>query len=183
MLLPITIYGNSVLRKVTSEVTPDDEGLLQFIDNMFETLKKSDGIGLAAPQVNSMRRLFIVDGTPLSDEHPELAEFKQPFINPEITGFSEEEIFAEEGCLSIPGIREEVRRPENITIRYYDRNFKEHEETYSGIAARIIQHEFDHLNGVLFTDRLSPLTKRMLRKKLAAISKGKFEVSYKTVVV
>lgn len=183
MLFPITIYGNSVLRKVTKEVGPQDEGLQEFIDNMFQTLEKSEGIGLAAPQVNSTRRLFIVDGRPIADDKPELADFVRPFINPEIIEFGEEEIYAEEGCLSIPDIREEVRRPQWIKIRYLDRNFNEHVEEYNDVLARIIQHEFDHLNGILFTDRITPLRKRMLRKKLASIARGKFEVSYKTMVV
>lgn len=183
MVFSITIYGNSVLRKVTTEVSPEDKGLDEFITNMFETMEKSDGIGLAAPQVNSTRRVFVVDGTPLADDHPELASFKQAFINPEIIKNGDEEVFAEEGCLSIPNIREEVKRPDYIKIRYKDQHFNEHTEEYTGIASRIIQHELDHLNGVLFTDLISPLRKRMLRKKLNAIAKGKFEVSYKTKVV
>lgn len=183
MVLPITIYGNSVLRKVTEEVSPNDSGLYEFIDSLYETMEKSDGIGLAAPQVNSIRRIFVADGSPLADEHPELADFRKVFINPEIVESGEELVFAEEGCLSIPNIREEVQRPDFIKIRYVDRDFNPHEETYTGIASRIIQHEFDHLNGVLFTDKISPLRKRMLRKKLTGIAKGKFEVTYKTKVV
>ena len=179
MILPVTIYGHPVLRKKTEPVTPGTEGLKEFIDNMFETMYQSDGVGLAAPQVNSRHRLFVVDGSPMGEDDESLKDFKRVFINPEIIERAEEENFAEEGCLSIPGIREEVKRPVSVRMRYQDENLDAHEETITGFAARIIQHEYDHLEGVLFTDKISPLRKRLLRKKLMAIAKGKFNVSYK----
>jgi len=127
-------------------------------------------------------RIFVIDGTPLEEDDPSLKDFKVTFINPEILDRHGDDKTYEEGCLSIPNLREEIVRPEKVRIRYYDRDFNQHEEEYSGIAARIIQHEYDHLQGVLFTDKVAPLKKRMLRNKLNAIAKGKFEVSYKVKV-
>ena len=182
MILPIYVYGSPVLRKVSREVEKDEEGLDQFIRDLWETMKHSDGIGLAAPQVGKSIRIFVIDGTPLEEDDPSLKDFKKVFINPEIVDHNEEEKTYEEGCLSIPNLRDEVVRPGKVTIRYHDENFNVLEEEYGGIAARIIQHEYDHLEGVLFTDRIAPLKKRLLRGKLNAIAKGKFSVNYKVKV-
>jgi peptide deformylase len=182
MILPIYVYGSPVLRKVAREVEKDEEGLDEFIQYLWETMKRSDGIGLAAPQVGRSIRIFVIDGTPLEEDDPSLKDFKKVFINPKITTYFEEEKTYEEGCLSIPNLRDEVVRPEKVTIKYYDQEFNEYEETYGGIAARIIQHEYDHLEGILFTDRIAPLKKRLLRSKLNAIAKGKFNVDYKVKI-
>jgi len=182
MTLPIYVYGSPVLRKVARPVEQNEEGLDEFIDNLWDTMYQSDGIGLASPQVGKSVRIFVIDGTPLEEDDPSLKDFKVTFINPEILDRHGDDKTYEEGCLSIPNLREEIVRPEKVRIRYYDRDFNQHEEEYSGIAARIIQHEYDHLQGVLFTDKVAPLKKRMLRNKLNAIAKGKFEVSYKVKV-
>ncbi|MFP4526190.1 MAG: peptide deformylase [bacterium] len=182
MILPIYIYGSPVLRKVAKEVNQDEEELDSFIDELWETMKRSDGIGLAAPQVGKSKRIFVIDGTPLEEDDPGLKDFRKVFINPEITHRNDTEKTYEEGCLSIPNLRDEVIRPEKIRIEYYDRDFNFHDEEYGGIAARIIQHEYDHLEGILFTDRIAPLKKRLLRGKLNAIAKGKFNVNYKVKV-
>jgi len=182
MTLPIYVYGSPVLRKVARPVEQNEEGLEDFIDNLWDTMYQSDGIGLASPQVGKSVRIFVIDGTPLEEDDPSLKDFKVTFINPEILDRQGDDKTYEEGCLSIPNIREEIVRPEKVRIRYYDRDWNLHEEEYGGIAARIIQHEYDHLQGVLFTDKVAPLKKRMLRNKLNAISKGKFDVSYKVKV-
>ena len=178
MILPIYLYGQPILRKPTEEIVQTPE-LKQFIADMFETLTQADGCGLAAPQVGKNWRLFIVDGTELAEDYPDCADFKQVFINPEILEESEETCTYSEGCLSLPGISENVVRPETITIRYLDEDFKEHEETFSGFRARIVQHEYDHLEGHVFTDRISPIRKTFTRNKLAAIAKGKVGARYK----
>ncbi|MBS3806443.1 MAG: peptide deformylase [Bacteroidales bacterium] len=182
MTLPIYVYGSPVLRKVARPVEQNEEGLEEFIDNLWDTMYKSDGIGLASPQVGKSVRIFVIDGTPLAEDDPSLKDLKVTFVNPEILERHGDDKTYEEGCLSIPNLREEIVRPEKVRIRYYDRHFNQHEEEYVGIAARIIQHEYDHLQGVLFTDKVAPLKKRMLRNKLNAIAKGKFEVSYKVKV-
>lgn len=182
MILPIYVYGSPVLRKVAREVDKSEEGLSEFIDTLWETMKHSDGIGLAAPQVGKSVRIFVVDGTPLEEDDPTLKDFRKVFINPKIVDNNEEDKTYEEGCLSIPNIRDEVIRPEKITLQYYDRGFNLHEEKFGGIAARIIQHEYDHLEGILFTDKIAPLKKRLLKGKLNAIAKGKFSVNYKVKV-
>lgn len=182
MTLPIYVYGSPVLRKVARTVEREEEDLQEFIGNLWDTMYHSDGIGLAAPQVGKSFRIFVIDGSPLEEDDPSLKGLKTTFINPEILERGGDETTYEEGCLSIPNLREEIVRPERVRIRYYDRDFNLHEEAYDGIAARIIQHEYDHLEGILFTDRVAPLKKRMLRNKLNAIAKGKFEVSYKVRV-
>lgn len=178
MILPIYLYGQPILRKPTEEIVQTPE-LKQFIADMFETLTQADGCGLAAPQVGKNWRLFIVDGTELAEDYPDCADFKQVFINPEILEESEETCTYSEGCLSLPGISENVVRPETITIRYLDDDFQEHKETFSGFRARIVQHEYDHLEGHVFTDRISPIRKTFTRNKLAAIAKGKVVARYK----
>lgn len=182
MTYPILIYGHPVLRKVSEDIDKDNPGLQQLIDDLFETMYKSEGVGLAAPQIGKSIRLFIIDGTPYADDAPELANFKKVFINAHITEKSGDFELMSEGCLSIPNLREEVNREAHIRIQYYDRDWIFHDETYEGYIARIIQHEYDHLDGILFTDRVSPLRKRLLRGKLTAISKGKFDADYRTIL-
>ena len=182
MILPVYVYGSQVLRKVAKNIDLDYNGLSELIDNMFETMYDSDGVGLAAPQIGKSIRLFIIDASPLEEDDPSLKGFKKVFINPQIMERTGENWVYNEGCLSIPDIREEVERPDIIKIKYQDENFNPKEETYEGIKARIIQHEYDHLDGVLFVDKLSPIRKKLLKGKLSAISKGKFEASYKTKI-
>lgn len=179
MIYPVYIYGSSVLRKVAEDITPDYPNLSQLISNMFDTMYQSDGIGLAAPQVGLSIRLFVVDGTPLADDDPSVQSFKKVFINAHIVERFDEVVRYSEGCLSIPNIHEEVERESKIRIKYVDENFQPHEEEYSGMAARIIQHEYDHLDGILFVDRLSAIRRQLLRSKLTAIAKGKFNADYK----
>ncbi len=185
MILPIVAYGTPVLKKKGSDITPDYPALEQLLENMWETMYEANGVGLAAPQVGIAIRLFLVDASPFADddelteeEQKQLTGFKKVFINPQIEESGEEWAF-NEGCLSIPDIREDVYRQEEIQIRYWDENFKEHTEQYSGLAARVIQHEYDHIEGVLFTDKLSPLKKRLIKGKLNNIAKGNIDVDYK----
>ena len=182
MVYPIYIYGHPVLRKISDDIQKDYEGLDKLIENMFETMHKADGVGLAAPQIGKSIRVFIVDGTGLADEEPELADFKKTFINADIIETSGEIVPMNEGCLSIPKIREDVNRKSRIHIKYYDENWEFHDEVIEGFKARIIQHEYDHLDGILFTDKMSPIRKRLLKSKLAGLSRGKFEVDYRTVL-
>ena len=185
MILPIVAYGTPVLKKKGSDISPDYPAFEQLLENMWETMYEANGVGLAAPQVGIAIRLFIVDASPFADddelteeEQKQLTGFKKVFINPQIEESGEEWAF-NEGCLSIPDIREDVYRQEEIQIRYWDENFKEHTEQYSGLAARVIQHEYDHIEGVLFTDKLSPLKKRLIKGKLNNIAKGNIDVDYK----
>lgn len=187
MILPIVAYGDPVLKKEAEEINKDYPELGELIANMFETMYEASGVGLAAPQVGKSIRLFIVDGSPFAegDEEEEdpkaigMENFKKVFINPVIEDESGEEWGFNEGCLSIPKIREEVFRKEKLGISYYDENWNFKEEAYDGYAARIIQHEYDHIEGILFTDHLSPLKKRLLNKRLQNISKGEIDVDYK----
>lgn len=186
MVLPIIAYGDPVLRKETEELTKEYPKLGAVLENMFETMYEARGIGLAAPQVNLPIRLFIVDATPFEDdenlteeERNFLATFKKVFINARIVEESGDEWAFNEGCLSIPEVREDVFRQPEIVIEYYDENFKKHKETFKGIVARIIQHEYDHIEGILFTDKLSPLKKRLIKSKLSNISKGKVITDYR----
>jgi len=181
MMLPVTAYGLPILRKVAEEIDKDYPDLDQFIKDMFETMYVSDGIGLAAPQVNRSIRLFIIDGTPFADKMPEMADFKKVFINPYILEESGKNVSMDEGCLSIPNIREDVNRQDEVTIEYFDENWELKEEKYTGFAARVIQHEYDHLEGIMFTDKISPLRKTLIRRKLQDISKGKVDVSYRMI--
>ena len=185
MILPIVAYGTPVLKKKGSDISPDYPAFEQLLENMWETMYEANGVGLAAPQVGIAIRLFLVDASPFADddelteeEQKQLTGFKKVFINPQIEESGEEWAF-NEGCLSIPDIREDVYRQEEIQIRYWDENFKEHTEQYSGLAARVIQHEYDHIEGVLFTDKLSPLKKRLIKGKLNNIAKGNIDVDYK----
>jgi peptide deformylase len=182
MTYPIVIYGHSILRKVAEDIDRDYPDLQQVIADLFETMYKSEGLGLAAPQIGKSIRIFVIDGAPVADEEPELAKFKKAFINAHIVEKCGELKPMTEGCLSIPHLREEVNRESHIRIKYYDENWDFHDEVYDGYKARIIQHEYDHLDGILFTDKVNPLRKRLLKSKLTAISKGRFEADYKTIL-
>lgn len=183
MFLPIYIYGSTVLRKAAVDITPDYPDLKKFIADLWETMYEADGVGLAAPQVGKSIRVFVVDATPWADEEPELANFKKTFINAQIYERFGEEWRFNEGCLSLPGIHEDVMRPEGIKIRYVDENFVEHDEEFTGYAARVIQHEYDHLDGKLFVDHLTPLRRTLLKGKLSALTKGNVRVGYKCKLV
>jgi peptide deformylase len=182
MVYPIVIYGHPVLRKVAEDIDKDYPGLDHIIDDLFDTLYRSEGLGLAAPQIGKSIRLFVIDGKPVAEDEPELGDFKRVFINAHVTEKFGDMKLMSEGCLSIPNLREEVNRESHIRITYYDENWQFYDEEYDGYKARIIQHEYDHLDGILFTDKVSPLRKRLLKGKLNAISKGKFEANYKTVL-
>lgn len=190
MILPIVAYGTPILKKVAEEIDENFEGLAELIPNMYETMYEASGVGLAAPQIGLSIRLFIVDASPFAEreegEEPDplaegLENFKKVFINPIIEKQWGDEWGFNEGCLSIPNIREEVMRKSTIKISYYDENWNYFEEEYAGYAARIIQHEYDHVEGILFTDHLSPLKKRILKKKLVNIAKGDTDVPYRMV--
>ena len=186
MILPIIAYGDPILRKVGKEIDKDYHNLKELIDNMTETMHSAKGVGLAAPQVGKTIRLFIIDASPFEEneeleegERAFLKDFKGVFINPKIINEDGGEWAFNEGCLSIPNINEDVFREEKISIEYLDENFQTHKKTLDGLAARIFQHEYDHIDGILFTDKLSSLKKRLLKKKLANISKGNIEVAYR----
>jgi peptide deformylase len=176
MILPIV-----ALRKMCSDISPDYPEFDTILANMWETMYEANGVGLAAPQVNKGIRLFLIDTTPFFDDEEEIKEVivKQAFINARILEESGEEWEFNEGCLSIPDLREDVSRKSTITIEYMDENFEKHTATYDGLTARVIQHEYDHINGILFTDKLTALRKRMIKGKLMDISKGKVNSTYK----
>ncbi|ALM21567.1 peptide deformylase [Nonlabens tegetincola] len=186
MIYPVVAYGDPVLRKVAKDIPQDYPKLKEIIENMWETMYGASGVGLAAPQVGMPLRLFVIDATPFADdeelteeERNQLTGFKKVFINAQIEEENGDEWAFNEGCLSIPNVREDVFRPEEVTISYLDENFNKHTETYTGLAARVIQHEYDHIEGILFTDKLSSLKKRLIKGKLANISKGKVRVDYR----
>lgn len=179
MILPIVAYGDPVLRKVAEDISEDHEGLSELLDNMWETMYAAEGVGIAAPQIGKALRIFVVDASPFAEEEPGLEGFKKVFINAEIIEESGEEWPFKEGCLSIPKIRENVNRQETIKIKYQDENFNIFEEEYSGLAARVIQHEYDHIEGILFTDKINPLKKQMIKRKLTDITKGNIKIGYR----
>jgi len=179
MVYPIVVYGDPILRKRAADIPKDFPTLRQLIQDMFDTMYAAHGIGLAAPQIGKGIRLFVVDGTTLEEEEEDMTGFKKVFINPQILDEIGTPWAFEEGCLSIPNIRENVSRQETVRIRYFDEEWKSKEEEYSGIKARIIQHEYDHLDGKLFIDYLSPLKKRLLKGKLTNISKGDVDTEYR----
>lgn len=183
MVLPVYVYGMSVLRKITQDIPEDFEGLDQLIEDMFDTMKASDGVGLAGPQVGKNLRIFIVDASDVADEHDEqgLKDFRKVFINPYIMETSGKPWPFEEGCLSLPNIREEVIRPEKVKIEYYDENWVLKEEEYDGFKARVIQHEYDHLDGKLFVDHISPIRRKLLGARLNSISKGRVDCDYRII--
>ena len=194
MVLPIVVYGDPVLRKKCVDIEKDYTNLSQLIKDMYETMYEANGVGLAAPQINKAIRLFVVDTSPFAevdeDEEPEFTAeemrqmdgFKKTFINAQIIEEIGEEWKFNEGCLSIPKVREDVLRKPTLTIEYYDEKFKKHTETYDGLIARVIQHEYDHIEGVLFTDKINPFKRKLITGKLTDISKGKFRADYKTRV-
>ncbi|MCT4614686.1 MAG: peptide deformylase [Marinifilaceae bacterium] len=196
MILPITIYGHPVLRKIAKDIDNEYPDLENFINNMWETMYYSDGVGLAAPQVGKSIRMFVIDYNP-ENEDEDIAEtdsdsnsdiidgnkpFKRCFINAQITERFGDEVIYPEGCLSIPGLNENVKRPDTITIEYYDENWVFHKETYTGFGARVIQHEYDHLEGKVYTDHIAPIRKRLIKGKLNSISKGKFKAKYRYIL-
>ena len=179
MIYPIYLYGSSVLRKPSEEVSHDYPELQQLINDMFDTMASADGVGLAAPQIGKSLRLFVIDLTPYEDDFEPDFKMKHVFINPDIYGYSSDLESYLEGCLSVPGINEDVMRPINIRIRYYDENWKEHDEEFDGMLARVIQHEYDHVEGKIFVDHLTPLRKTLLKSKLASMMKGKSTAIYR----
>ena len=195
MILPIVVYGDPVLRKIGQNIDKNYEGLEQLLKDMFETMYKANGVGLAAPQVGRAIRLFIVDTHPFVDnedgddddeftpeQRKQLKAFKKVFINAKMLNETGKEWKFNEGCLSIPKIREDVNRLPEIELEYYDEQFKKHVEKFDGVIARVIQHEYDHIEGVLFTDKISPFKRKMISGKLNDISKGKINADYKTKV-
>jgi len=181
MIYPIVVYGDPVLKKMATDFLPEEkERVSKLIEDMFETMYNAHGVGLAAPQIGYSKRLFVVDGEALDEK--ECKGFKKAFINPVITNEHGKEWEFEEGCLSIPGLREFVSRPETLSIKYLDENWVERVEEFSGMKARIIQHEYDHIEGVLFTDKLSGFKKRLIQGKLTKISKGHTDANYKIKV-
>ena len=181
MILPVVAYGHPVLKKIAEEIEPDYPGLQQLIADMFETMYHSEGVGLAAPQINKSIRLFVIDADPFQETYPEAKGFKKVFINPEIVVVSEEKWTFREGCLSLPDMNEDVERPAKVTVNYLDENFVEHEEEFDGICARVFQHEYDHLEGKVYVDRVAPMRKMMLKNKLRNISEGNVYVDYKMI--
>ncbi len=186
MKFPILAYGHPTLRKVAKDISPDYPDIQKLIDEMFEAMYESSGVGLAAPQIGKSIRLFVIDAEPFAELYKDMTEVqkeqlkgKRVFINAKILEETGKEWAFTEGCLSIPGINEDVIRQEKIKIKYLDRDFKEHIEEIDGILARVIQHEYDHLDGILFTDHLSSFKKRLLKRKLENISKGKVNVDYR----
>ena len=181
MILPIYVYGQPVLRKVAEDITPDYPELKTLITNMWETLADSEGIGLAAPQVGLDIRLVVIDLDPLSEDLPEYKDFRQVYINAHIVEYDETNTDAsEEGCLSLPAIHEKVIRPTRIRVQWMDENFQAHDEWIDGYLARVMQHEFDHLDGKMFIDRISPLRKQLIKSKLKALTQGRYRCGYKT---
>ena len=182
MILPIYTYGQPVLRKEAEDLEPDYPELKALVQNMFETNERADGVGLAAPQIGLPIRVVIVDLTPLAEDNPEYADFKRAYINGYIVEEEGETILMDEGCLSLPGIHEKVPRAEKVRIQYVDEDFVEHDEWVEGFLARVIQHEFDHLDGKVFTDRISPLRRQMNKAKFNALLTGKVRCDYKVKV-
>lgn len=199
MILPVVVYGDPVLRKVATDIDKDYPALDKLIADMFETMYNANGVGIAAPQIGKSIRLFVIDASPFAerdedDEEEEddeklskeelefLKNFKRVFINPKILKEEGESWKFNEGCLSLPKIREDVERQEEVTIEYYDGHFKKHKEVLNGLAARVVQHEYDHIEGKLFTDRISAFKRKLLSGKLNDITKGKFSADYKTKV-
>ena len=180
MIFPIVLYGDPVLKKKASEIAEGDESVKDFVESMFETMYAAQGVGLAAPQVGQSLRVFVVDTSPMEDG--EEGGLKKAFINPIIIEEIGEEWAFEEGCLSIPGVRADVNRKPQVKIEYFDENWELHEETFDGMKARVIQHEYDHIEGKLFTDYLTPFKKRLIKGKLANISKGKTDAEYRVKI-
>lgn len=180
MVLPIYIFGMPVLRKVAQDIPVDYPELDKLIQDMYDTLEQSEGIGLAAPQIGKDIRVVVIDLDVLSDDYPEYKDYRHAFINGHIVEYDDsEKETMEEGCLSLPGLHESVTRPKRIHVQYLDENLQEHDEWVDGYLARVIQHEFDHLEGIVFADRLSPLRKQLVKSKLKALLQGRFRCGYK----
>ena len=181
MILPIYIYGQPVLRKVAQDITPDYPELKQLIGDMWETLFQSEGIGLAAPQIGRDIRLVVIDLDPLKEDYPEYEGYRKVYINAHIVEFDESDtVSSEEGCLSLPAIHEKVVRPTRIRVQWMDEEFQQHDEWIEGYLARVMQHEFDHLDGKMFIDRISALRKQLIKSKLKALTQGRYHCGYKT---
>ena len=178
MKLPVYLYGHPVLRNVSEDITPEYEGLRELVGNMYETMYASDGVGLAAPQIGRNDRIIVIDASPLEESFPELAGKKLTLINPRLEVLDGEEVTRGEGCLSLPGLSENVKRVEHVRLRWLDEDFKEHEEEFEGFFARILQHEYDHLEGKVYIDRISPIRKQLIRTKLNNIVAGKIRCDY-----
>ena len=183
MILPIYVYGQPVLRQEAENIAPDYPNLKELVANMFETMDHADGVGLAAPQVGLPIRVVVIDLDVLSDDMPEFKDFKRAYINPHILETGDKVVSMDEGCLSLPGIHESVKRPDRIRVQYLDEEMKPHDEWVEGYLARVMQHEFDHLDGIMFIDHLSALRKQMIRGKLNNMVKGKARCSYKVKTV
>lgn len=181
MILPVYLLGQPVLREECEDIAPDYPQLKQLLADMFETMYHSDGIGLAAPQIGLPISVIVIDGSPLADDFPECKDLKLTLINPDLEVIEDADpVSRPEGCLSIPGVSENVRRYEHVRLSWYDEDFKPHEKEFKGFASRIIQHEFDHLCGEVFTDHISPIRKQLIRKKLNNIAQGKVRCEYRT---
>ncbi len=180
MIYPIVIYGSQILRNKSENITADYPDFKKLVEDMFLTLEEAEGVGLAAPQIGKNIRLFIVDCTPWGEDDSSLADYRKVFVNAEIYERSEETSLFEEGCLSLPGLHENVRRPVSIRMRYLDENFVEHDEEFTGRPARVIQHEYDHIEGKVFTDNLVPLRRNLIKGKLQKLARGSYQCGYKT---
>lgn len=183
MILPIYVYGQGVLREQAKDIDASYPDLKVLIANMFETMDKAEGVGLAAPQVGLAIRVVVIDVDVLADDFPELKGYRRAFVNPHIIEAEGEMVSSEEGCLSLPGIHEPVKRPSRIHVTYLDEDLQPHDEWVEGYLARVMQHEFDHLEGKMFIDHLSPLRKQMIKGKLNAMLKGKVACAYKTKTI
>ncbi|MCT4665342.1 MAG: peptide deformylase [Flavobacteriales bacterium] len=179
MILPIVAYGHPVLKEVAKDIEKDYPELDTLLENMWETMYNAHGVGLAAPQIGKSIRIFVIDASPFADEEPALKDFKKAFINAHIIEETGEDWDFNEGCLSIPEVREDVTRPSEVLIEYYNENWEKKTEKFDGLAARIIQHEYDHIDGILFTDHLTSLRKRMINGKLKKIQDGKIDSGYR----
>jgi peptide deformylase len=179
MILPIYTFGQPVLREVAADITPDYPNLKELIANMFETLTQADGVGLAAPQIGLSIRVVVIDLDVLKDDYPKFKDFRKAYINPHILEFGEEQCTMEEGCLSLPGIHENVKRSTKVKVQYMDTDFVEHIEEADGYLARVMQHEFDHLDGHVFVEHISPLRKQIVRGKLNTMLNGRVHCTYK----
>lgn len=181
MILPVYLYGQRVLREETEDITPDYPELKKLLDDMFETMYNSDGVGLAAPQIGKSIAVFVIDGSPLADEFPECENSRMAIINPQLEIIEDmEPVSRSEGCLSLPGLSENVKRTEHVRLTWVDENFQPHDREFTGFLSRIIQHEFDHLVGEVYTDHIAPLRKQLIRKKLNNIANGRVNCSYRT---
>lgn len=179
MILPVFAYGQPVLKKKALDITSEYEGLSTLIENMWETMYAAHGVGIAAPQVGLAIRLFVIDSIQIMEENKKAEGIKKVFLNAKVIEETGDLWAYEEGCLSIPDIRGDVERPQKVRIQYYDENFKKHDEIYEGINARVIQHEYDHIEGILFVERLKPLKKKLIQRKLNDIKVGKVSADYK----